>query len=311
VKRNLDNRAQKSQKQREIVQRRWSKRSEYSDTANLQRTTNVSISDTNVLPSAQRGLEPDTNVIRSDTEEIRREEKRLEEKTEDRGSVRLRAPAPTANGVIDSHSSDAANSNKRGREKIPSDLDTVIAYFVEIGSTQIEAERFWFHFTANGWKVSGKTPMQDWKAAVQSWVRKLNYTQKSNGQNTRKAGERGTDEGLSDYLRTVAQAARTDTHGSVVQRGPSSMDVLGATSQAGSFAQPATVGSTTERTTGGAEHRSIQPRASPSGAGVDSVRRLDLPGDVSDAGVVGFLPINGQDRKPADSLGKPIRGANV
>lgn len=37
------------------------------------------------------------------------------------------------------------------------------------GLPEIEAEKFFNHFTANGWKVGGKTPMQSWQHALASW----------------------------------------------------------------------------------------------------------------------------------------------
>jgi hypothetical protein len=42
-------------------------------------------------------------------------------------------------------------------------------YFLEI-STVDDSENFVAHFTANGWKVGGKAPMKDWKAAILTWV---------------------------------------------------------------------------------------------------------------------------------------------
>ena len=36
-----------------------------------------------------------------------------------------------------------------------------------------ESEKFFDHFTANGWKVSGKTPMRDWHAAMRNWKRNM------------------------------------------------------------------------------------------------------------------------------------------
>ena len=44
------------------------------------------------------------------------------------------------------------------------------AYFKELGDPK-EAEKFFDHFEANGWKVGGKTPMKDWKAAARNWMR--------------------------------------------------------------------------------------------------------------------------------------------
>lgn len=39
---------------------------------------------------------------------------------------------------------------------------------------QIESvvDEFLDHFRSNGWKVSGKTPMVDWQAALRNWVRR-------------------------------------------------------------------------------------------------------------------------------------------
>jgi hypothetical protein len=53
-------------------------------------------------------------------------------------------------------------------------LDEVREYFVSQGSTAIEAQGFHDHFTSNGWKVGGKAPMRDWKAACRNWLRRSN-----------------------------------------------------------------------------------------------------------------------------------------
>ncbi len=37
---------------------------------------------------------------------------------------------------------------------------------------RFDAAAFFDHFEANGWKVGGKAPMKDWKAAVRNWVRR-------------------------------------------------------------------------------------------------------------------------------------------
>lgn len=50
-------------------------------------------------------------------------------------------------------------------------LEEAIAYFPSIGGTREDAEAFFDHFTSNGWKVSGKAPMKDWKASCRQWMR--------------------------------------------------------------------------------------------------------------------------------------------
>ncbi len=52
----------------------------------------------------------------------------------------------------------------------------ILDYFIELGSTEDEANKFFDHYTANGWKV-GKNAMKDWKATARNWNRnKANYS---------------------------------------------------------------------------------------------------------------------------------------
>jgi len=37
-----------------------------------------------------------------------------------------------------------------------------------------EAEKFFDHFTSNGWKVGGRAPMKNWPAAARNWIRRNN-----------------------------------------------------------------------------------------------------------------------------------------
>jgi hypothetical protein len=50
-------------------------------------------------------------------------------------------------------------------------LEEVLGYADEIQLSRERAEAFFDHFTSNGWKVSGKAPMKDWKAALRNWKR--------------------------------------------------------------------------------------------------------------------------------------------
>ena len=64
------------------------------------------------------------------------------------------------------------NPSKEGviRRFTPPTLTEVVRYVTEAG-LRMDAGAFFDHFTANGWRVSGKAPMKDWKAAVRSWAR--------------------------------------------------------------------------------------------------------------------------------------------
>lgn len=50
-------------------------------------------------------------------------------------------------------------------------LDEIRAYCDERGNN-IDAEHFIDYYTANGWKIGGKTPMKDWKAAIRTWEKR-------------------------------------------------------------------------------------------------------------------------------------------
>ena len=62
------------------------------------------------------------------------------------------------------------NNNKQNKLGEPPTLDEVKNFF----KNDIEAEKFFNYYTSNGWKVGGKTPMQDWKASARKWMLKAN-----------------------------------------------------------------------------------------------------------------------------------------
>lgn len=74
---------------------------------------------------------------------------------------------------------DKNTSNKRERPRKfakPSLLD-ITTYMTDRGAAvrtaSVEAEKFFDHFQSNGWKVGGRSPMKDWKAAVRQWLRRI------------------------------------------------------------------------------------------------------------------------------------------
>lgn len=52
---------------------------------------------------------------------------------------------------------------------VPPTLEQVQAYVTETGLS-MDARRFVDYFSSNGWKVGGKAPMRDWKAAARNWA---------------------------------------------------------------------------------------------------------------------------------------------
>jgi hypothetical protein len=64
---------------------------------------------------------------------------------------------------------------------VPPPLAEVKNFFLELKSTELEAETFINHFQSNGWLVGGRTKMKDWQAAARNWIlRAKSYAEKSN-----------------------------------------------------------------------------------------------------------------------------------
>ena len=52
----------------------------------------------------------------------------------------------------------------------PKNLFEVKSFFLEIKSNHFEAQRFFNYYESNGWKIGGKTPMENWEAAARNWI---------------------------------------------------------------------------------------------------------------------------------------------
>jgi hypothetical protein len=59
---------------------------------------------------------------------------------------------------------------KTQKRFLPPSLEEVKDFFSENKSSLLEAEKYYNHFESNGWKVAGKTPMKNWKAAAKNWI---------------------------------------------------------------------------------------------------------------------------------------------
>lgn len=53
----------------------------------------------------------------------------------------------------------------------PSHAD-VTEYAIERGDPPSQVDAFIDHYTSNGWRVGGKSPMKDWKASWRQWMRR-------------------------------------------------------------------------------------------------------------------------------------------
>ena len=79
----------------------------------------------------------------------------------------------------------------------PTDIETV-AYFVEKGSTNIEAEKFWLFYDSKNWFV-GKTKMKKWQSAASGWITR-NKTDVKNKDILQISAEANWEEGINEIF---------------------------------------------------------------------------------------------------------------
>jgi hypothetical protein len=89
----------------------------------------------------------------------------------------LRLNPPTGGKRIKKNSADEPDLS------ISPTLDQVLTFFKTENYSEPEAKKFFNHYQSNGWKIAGKTPMEDWQASAHKWM--LN-TQNFNAQNKTK-----------------------------------------------------------------------------------------------------------------------------
>lgn len=66
------------------------------------------------------------------------------------------------------------DTNIENREKdIPPAQGAVLEFFKSKNANLTEAEKFFNHYTANGWRL-GRHKMQDWQAAATKWILNIN-----------------------------------------------------------------------------------------------------------------------------------------
>lgn len=94
----------------------------------------------------------------------------------------------TAPSSASSTASTEGNRKGKGKEEEgkdgqrPQTLEQVKTYASSIGLPESEADKFFDHFTANGWRQGGRTALRSWQAALRNWARragKFNGAQKS------------------------------------------------------------------------------------------------------------------------------------
>lgn len=91
------------------------------------------------------------------------------------------------------------NTNSENSEKgIPPPQESVIEFFLFKKSSEQEALKFFNHFQSNGWRVGGRTPMQDWRAAAEKWI--LNISNFSKHDSRARTLNTNTDKNYNEPL---------------------------------------------------------------------------------------------------------------
>lgn len=104
------------------------------------------------------------------------------------------------NGIVNTDHAEQSRKEKVARKRkdadrgfIAPEVEEAKTYFATIGGTRDDAESFCDHFAANGWKIAGKSPMKDWKAAARNWMRRKSDFETSKITTKGNANRRGTE----------------------------------------------------------------------------------------------------------------------
>lgn len=81
-------------------------------------------------------------------------------------------------------------------EKVPESENQVIRFFLESGYEEVQAVKFYHYYSAMGWKVGGKSPIENWRAAAHGWILK--------SQNNSKNGKSIKPETSAGRLHTIS-----------------------------------------------------------------------------------------------------------
>ena len=93
--------------------------------------------------------------------------------------------------VPDTLNKKTKQTSKRSLGAQPRSQLEVLNFFKENGYGKEEAQRFFNHYQAIGWKLGGKISIVDWKAAAYNWMLKADEIKKANG--TSKGQSRNRD----------------------------------------------------------------------------------------------------------------------
>lgn len=90
------------------------------------------------------------------------------------GEARAKQSASTASSTPSTEGEGKdKDKGKEGEDgQKPHNREQLNAYARDLAVPQSEADKFFDHFEANGWRQGGRTPLRSWRASFRNWVRR-------------------------------------------------------------------------------------------------------------------------------------------
>lgn len=99
------------------------------------------------------------------------------------------------------------------RVRQPEQLSDVTAHFLMVKSTVEEAEAFYSHYEAQGWKTGNGMVITNWRAKADSWIKNNRERKATNGTRKSGVGDRVTTTDVRSYNERISQAIGIDPKG--------------------------------------------------------------------------------------------------
>ena len=110
--------------------------------------------------SIEQPLPPSINVI-NNTNNKRERKKNSRSQKSDSEILKKKKPGVRKRRKI---------AEKEESDFVPPTLEEVLDFFKLENYPEPEAQKFFNHYQSNGWKIAGKTPMEDWQASAHKWM---------------------------------------------------------------------------------------------------------------------------------------------
>ena len=99
------------------------------------------------------------------------------------------------------------------RVRLPEQLSDVTAHFLMVKSTVEEAEAFYSHYEAQGWKTGNGMVITNWRAKADSWIKNNRERKATNGTRKSGVGDRVATTDVRSYNERISQAIGIDPKG--------------------------------------------------------------------------------------------------